>query len=194
MRSDVAADLEHDLRVRCQPNPPGVAETLAAVHERPHRRRGAERGDATRPECLPPDPKDDSERRAPRRDPDHARRRGRVHGIHAAGRTNVRPQPAKRRSHADPGRNRDHAPVREQLQMDAEERPVATAAVRFPRAAPRESPAALQVADSADRSRWAMGPRTAAGVRDASARAITFAELLALRRSRRHRSPRSARP
>ena len=99
MRSDVAADLEHDLRVRCQPNPTEVAGTLAAVHERPHRRGGAERSRRRCPSACPQTRKM-SPTVALRVRPDDARRRGRVHGYtQPAGRTSA---PTRRNGNATP--------------------------------------------------------------------------------------------
>ena len=85
MRRDVAAELEHDLGVRREPDRRDGALDEPAADVGPERGAGREAGEAVRPERLAPDPEEVAERqRAAARDADDAVRAGGAERIDAA--------------------------------------------------------------------------------------------------------------
>src|SRR5690242_15474560 len=116
MGRDVPAELEDDLGVRRERDRSRWDLDEPTRDIRPDRRSGREPGEAPRAEPLAPDPEQVADReRAAASDADHA--------VGAVGGERV---PATRPD-ADPGGNDHDLPPDEELQMDAEGRPLRSA-------------------------------------------------------------------
>jgi hypothetical protein len=121
MRSDVSAQLEHDLCVAAERDRARVSTPTLAADEGDNRRARPKAGDLAAAEALPPEPEEVSERRL--RAYAHLDHAGWIQGakrVGAATGNGAVETNAKRPRYTHPGRNDDNLPAHEQLEVHSE--------------------------------------------------------------------------